>query len=214
MQIEEYTYEILPQVDQTFMERYHFEKKDYDRIVSVGRFLAECVQVKAAIAYDENCVYCAVTLGKLYDRIEDVVEDSDNLFLAYGIECLAMEMLTTAYGRMNRAVHERTGRWMGPYRFPDVLQEEKDTAYLQVMQHLGIKVRSGMMHPLKSVVFSAEYRLQEEEGCHDCVHCANVTCPFRYSVQQSNKKWTDGDTSERKAAVYSYGISHILGIQS
>ena len=64
-----------------FMERYHFEKKDMEMIISCVRFVCEVIRVEMIIGYEEKSAVCAVTLGEKYDKLSDVV--AENLLLAY-----------------------------------------------------------------------------------------------------------------------------------
>lgn len=216
-----------------FIKRYHFHEQDRELLMATGRFLSEFNRVEAGIIYNDNGVICVATLGNGYDRLLDVVAESQHLLLAYSMECFAMEFLSKTYEKMNETVFRETGKWMGEYHFLGAEDFKDIEKYLSALYCEDINDKSygnelsdrtssnsvvtwenGMLHPLKSVMFTAEYKEhREESGCHNCELCENVTCSFRQVVQKSNirKNKVEVDVSN---TVYSYGISHIFGKQA
>lgn len=201
-----------------FIKRYHFDEKDRELLLATGRFLSELNTVEAWIAYNDDRVVCTATLGDKYDRLLDVVAESQHLLLAYSMECFAMEFLSKTYEKMNETVFQETGKWMGEYHFLGDEDFHDIEKHLQEFSDNGLSEHAlswenGMLHPLKSVIFTAEYKeKREDSGCHSCELCENVTCSFRQVVQKPprRKNKVEVDVSNK---VYSYGIAHIFGKQ-
>ncbi|MBO5470503.1 MAG: hypothetical protein J6A03_12305 [Lachnospiraceae bacterium] len=209
MTVEQYTctiaYKEIPM--QKFMERYHFEPKDREMVEATVRFVCELVKVQMWIGYQEDGVVCAITLGKQYDKLSDVV--TEHLLLSYCMECVGMEMLSKAYERVNQHVHERKGCWIGDYQFPEGGKGQKQ---LEKLQEASIEWKNGMMHPAKSVVLVAEYvEEQSRSGCEHCMHCGNVDCVFRKRQEKENMKLNYGNASVMGTQAYSYGVQRIFG---
>ena len=201
-----------------FIKRYHFDEKDRELLLATGRFLSELNTVEAWIAYNDDGVVCTATLGEKYDRLLDVVAESQHLLLAYSMECFAMEFLSKTYEKMNETVFQETGKWMGEYHFLGEDDFQDIEKYLQefsggVLLEHALSWKTGMLHPLKSVIFTAEYKeKREDSGCHKCELCENVTCSFRQVVQKPPRKKNKVEVDVSNT-VYSYGISQIFGKQ-
>lgn len=215
-----------------FIKRYHFDEKDRELLLATGRFLSELNTVGTGIIYDADRVICVATLGDRYDRLLDVVAESQHLLLAYSMECFAMEFLSKTYEKMNETVYKETGKWMGEFHFLGENDVSRIEEYLGVLSdneqgvssNIGISWRNGMLHPAKSVIFTAEYKeKREDSGCHTCELCDNVTCSFRQVVQKTDGKGKYKDGVRRagrlgqktdvdlSGTVYSYGIAQIFG---
>lgn len=215
-------------VIKNFIKRYHFDETNMELIRSTGIFLAGVITINAAICYEQERVVCGVTLGKHYDELESLVEESGNLLLCYCMECFGMEFLSRAYKKMNEVVFEEKGKWMGNYHFLDWESEEdsgkqkNDNTFPHFLENGGVpetvaKVlkasniswQKGMLYPLKSVIFTAEYKTDKaESGCHDCSQCGNTTCSFRERIKPGEK--VRNSVAVLPDKVYSYGISRIL----
>lgn len=194
----------------SFMKRYHFEEKDRNLLDAVCRFLTELIEVEVGILLEKDRVDCIVTLGKRYDELSDIAGNAGHLLLSYSLECFGMEFLSIAYEKVNELVFHQTGKWVGEYYFlGDENTEELETC-LSAFDGLSVTWEKGMLHPLKSVVFMAEYKEKKDDsGCNNCERCKNVTCSFRRIIGNKQTQNTDTGTVEMK--VYSYGISQILG---
>lgn len=193
-----------------FIKRYHFDENDKELIKSTGTFLAGIITIIAVVCYRKENLVCAVTLGKPYDELEALVEASGNLLLSYCMECMGMELLSKAYAKMNEAVFRETGKWMGEYHFPDSDKLKAENELEKVLEEKGIYWKNGMLHPLKSVLFTAEYKENKtESGCHSCEQCDNLTCSFREIAALRRPAKRDEKTVDRSRS-YSYGISRIL----
>lgn len=194
------------------MKRYHFEEKHRSLLDAACRILTELIEVETEIILRKEQAVCAVTLGKRYDELSDLAADARHLLLSYSLECFSLEFLSHAYERINESVFRQTGTWLSEYCFlgDDNMEELKES--LSAFKELSVTWKNGMLHPLNSVVFTAEYRdRKEDSSCDNCERCKNVTCSFRKIVKDENKTVQDEDTRIRKMPVYSYGISQILG---
>lgn len=198
---------------ENFIDRYHFDKKDKELVASTGRFLTELVRVEAGICYLPEKAVCAVTLGTAFDQIAELT--AGHLLLSYCIDCYGMEFLSRAYEKLNEHAFEQRGKWIGTYHFLGEENEEELQSALKELGGISIVWGKGMLHPLKSVVFMAEYKgKREESGCDYCRQCGNVTCNFRKNVETENKKEKIVDTIDLGNGIYSYGISNIFGTQT
>ena len=202
-----YSFHISPSdIDLTqFMGRYHFDEKDRPLILSAGGFLAELLPVKAGIRYEKDRALCTATLSEKYDRLLDLCEEDEekNLLLAFAMECFAMELLSKGYERMNEAVHEETGRWLGTYHF---LSEPAPCP------ELNITLKNGMLYPSKSVVFTAAYvDGKDDKGCHSCDTCTNTGCLFRQEIRKREDEMKKREQGLAQSAAYSYGVSRVFG---
>lgn len=193
-----------------FMKRFHLEASDYERIYATHYFLSEVITIKMGIQFFENRIICVVSLGKEFDQLEEVVENSKQLMLSYCMECLGMEYLTQAYRRMNEIVQEETGMWVGNFTFFDEEKLEDISEILMEFKDFSVKWENGMLHPLKSVIFTAEYT-KEKCDIHNCETCMQYACNFRNIERKKDKKMELRNKNIQKQGVYSYGISRIFG---
>lgn len=194
----------------SFMKRYHFEEKDRNLLDAACRFLTELIEVETGILLEKDRAVCLVTLGKRYDELSDMTAEAGHLLLSYSLECLGMEILSRAYEKINELVFHQSGKWLGEYYFLGDENIEDLAACLSAFDGLSVTWEKGMLHPLKSVVFMAEYREKKDDsGCHNCERCKNITCSFRNITENKQVQNTQTKTVDMK--VYSYGISQILG---
>lgn len=196
----------------SFIKRFHFDEKDRELLSSTGRFLTEIITVETGIQYFKDGTVCVVSLGNRFDELSDLVAESGHLLLAYSMECFGMEFLSRAYEKMNEMVFRESGKWMGKYHFWGEEHSEDIRQSLEAFPNLSITWTNGMIHPLKSVIFAADYEeKREDSGCHNCEQCDNLTCSFRNVIQKQDWKSQTGYPATSKSAVYSYGISRIMG---
>lgn len=192
-----------------FISRYHFEKKDEALLAATGRFLAELITVQAAVRYLEEGVECVVTLGKDFDRLSELV--AEQLLLSYCVECMGMEFLSKSYEKINELVFHETGKWIGDFYFLGEGGMKEIEESHEIVRDLCVEWKNGMLHPLKSVVFTANYKERKEENeCGHCEQCKNVTCSFRKTPKLKNKMNQNVNTTILEKARCSYGISHIF----
>lgn len=153
-----------------FLERYHFREADRELLWGLWGVLTELLTVSAAAAVDPEGMraVCMVTLGERYDRLLNLMEESGNLLLGFGMECFGMELLWAGYERLDASVQERTGFVPEGREFPDVEElfdrnrasqapageTEKAWNIAEVSGRLGIAWENGMLHPQKSVIYS------------------------------------------------------------
>lgn len=213
--IENYTFSFCYEELQIghFIERYHFDEKDRQLAEAVGRFLTELIEIKAEIRYLPQNIICIATLGEQFDKLEELT--AEHLLLSYCIECYGMELLSKAYERLNESSFQKVGKWIGTYHFMDEENVEEIQKILEIANGAGVIWERGMLHPLKSVIFTAEYKEKKEEsGCEYCVQCGNVTCTFRKETKEKNKKEKRANTIDLGGKGYSYGIANIFGNQA
>lgn len=195
-----------------FMKRYHFDASDYDLIKSVKLFLAELVTVEVGIQFLPERIVCATTLGKCFDQLENVVEETKNLMLSYCMECFAMEFLSKSYERINEFVYKETGKWLGAFDFLDEKNFKEISFFLEQFEDFPVSWKQGMLHPLKSVFFLAEYKSERQKnGCMNCEQCNHYACEFRNIEHKKYKKDDLIKNINTRKATYSYGISRIFG---
>ena len=193
-----------------FIKRYHFDEKDRHLAESVGRFLTEFTTVQAGICYLPQSIRCAVTLGNSFDQLAELT--AEHLLLSYCIECYGMEFLSKAYEKINLLSFQKTGKWIGSYHFLEEEEMEGPEEVLDLLYRTGVTWEQGMLRPLKSVIFTAEYKeSKEESGCDHCTRCGNVTCTFRKDAEEKNKREKIVNTMDLGREKYSYGISNIFG---
>lgn len=193
-----------------FIKRYHFDEKDRQLAEAVGRFLAEFTVVQAGICYLPQNITCAVTLGSKFDKLAELA--AEHLLLSYCIECYGMEFLSKAYEKINVISFQKTGKWIGAYHFLEEEDIEETETALSILAKAGVTWEQGMLRPLKSVIFTAEYtENKEESGCDHCTQCGNVTCTFRKEAEEKNKREKIENTMDLGREIYSYGISNIFG---
>lgn len=196
----------------SFMERYHFEEKDRMLLDAVCRILTELIEAEVVILLKKEQAVCAVTLGKRYDELLNLTADAGHLLLSYSLECFSLEFLSRVYGKINEAVFFETGKWLSEYHFLGDDNIEELEACLPLLDCLSVTWEKGMLHPLNSVIFTAQYKdRREESGCHGCEKCKNISCSFRKTGEEKNKLAQNADTKTAGMQVYSYGISQILG---
>ncbi|MDD6072456.1 MAG: hypothetical protein PUC12_16840 [Clostridiales bacterium] len=196
----------------SFLKRYHFEEKDRMLLDAVCRFLTEVVEVEAGILLKDEQAVCIVTLGKRYDELSNLIVDAGHLLLSYSLECFGMELLSRAYKRIDEMVLEKVGKQLGEYKFLGDKELENMEEGLFEIHNIPVHWENGMLHPLKSVIFTASYRKEgEKAGCNSCEQCENITCSFRKVVERKNKLYENVDNRKRSAKAYSYGASMIFG---
>lgn len=161
-------------------ERYHLENQEEEWLIGIWTFLTAVVKPQAAVCYGKERVTCAVTLGRSYDKLCDVVAEGKNLMLSYLMDCFGMELLSRSYERLNEAVKEKKGAYMGTFVFVEDVEKELTEEGRQVCTSVDIVNRKGMLYPLKSVIFTACYEKEQGKSrCQDCRQCENVNCSFR-----------------------------------
>lgn len=195
-----------------FLQRYHFEEKDRKLLDAVCRILTEVVDVEAGILLKAEEAVCIVTLGKRYDELSDLAMDAGHLLLSYSLECFGMELLSRAYERIDEMVFDKVGKRLGEYNFLGDKDLENMEECLSEFHGIPVHWDNGMLHPLKSVMFTASYRKEgERTRCNSCEQCENITCSFRKIVERKNKLYENVDNRKRSAKAYSYGASMIFG---
>lgn len=168
------------------MEKYHFSDSDAGMIQYLYENMRLLLQPKVEYTMISERLFCAVTLGPLIDRLQELFEAADKILPSYIIDCLAMELLGKAYEQMSYRIYEECGLWVEAYEFFGA--EEKEDLSLGKMSKLlkdyGARWVSCneayQLLPAKSVVFFA--RLTAERGnsaCKVCENCGNTACLYR-----------------------------------
>lgn len=191
-----------------FMERYHFENKDISMVEAIGRFLTEYIHIQAGVITKDDETVCMVTLRKAFDDFEELLARQEKILMSYCAECFGMEFLSKAYEKISHLNKEETGYYLTNYHFLEleILNEER---YKSFGKQVGIYLDNGMIKPLKSVVYTAEYSKVKPNSCIDCSKCDNINCSFR----DTKNAIEESQVRERiyEQVKYSYGAKRIFG---
>lgn len=203
---------------QVLLSRYHFNDNDFLHIKAIYQVVAPLVTATAyysieqgkekALDFVSDVQYApyeigVVTLGNQVDELQNLYTKEGEVWKAYVVECIALELLSKAYVILTEVIHKECGLWPRQYdflgeRFP--LEKMTD-----IFTYLGIKTaevsynEAYMLIPKKSVVFLASLTEdRKESACNICSGCGNVTC--------QNRK-----VSSERIQNYNYGYQRILG---
>lgn len=184
-----------------FLGRYHFAEADREQLWGLWCVLTELLAVNAAavVAPDGKRAVCLVTLGERYDRLSELVEESGNLLMSFGMECFGMELLSTAYDRLEKHVEEKTGFVPAGREFPDAEQLFGQSGFsadwadktvmtgsvTEAFRRLGIVWGEGMLHPQKSVLYTVSLAPAGSQKTKD-------------GMQENGQKVCDVSGGERK----------------
>lgn len=177
----------------------------YDRLLDV---VAESKHL--LLAYSMEC-FAMEFLSKTYEKMNETVYEETGKWMGE-YHFLGDEDIQD----IERYLYEVAGNGISQDVIPEhnnkceVTSNQENTGD-RVLTDRIITWENGMLHPLKSVIFTAEYKeKREDSGCHKCELCENMTCSFRQVVQKPprKKQRVDVDVSN---TVYSYGISQIFG---
>ncbi|MDO5154654.1 MAG: hypothetical protein Q4D51_01690 [Eubacteriales bacterium] len=195
-----------------FIKRYHFEGNDRELIQATLFFVCEMMCVDTAISYETDGVVGVATLGKRYDSLQELTMDGEQLSISYCMECLSMELLSKAYAYMNETVFEKKGVWLSTYHFLEEYEMTKLAECDELLHAVDVVWEKGMLKPLKSVVFRADYTsIREQSDCHDCSQCNNISCSFRKVMEEKRKLNQNVEGRKQQVKAYSYGASMIFG---
>ncbi len=150
-----------------FLERYHFDESDRELLWGLWCVLTELVVTRAGVVVREEGkrAVCLVTLGERYDRLAELMEESGNLLMGFGLECFGLELLSASYDRLEERVQKDVGAVPAGREFPDAEElfaadadpdcEAGGAPNLQeAFGELGVKWKNGMLHPQKSVLYT------------------------------------------------------------
>lgn len=164
----------------SFVKQYHFCDADMELICSVIRMMCEVITVRTALFLENNYVVGAVSLGNSFDRFEALMMEENHLTISYCMECFSMELLAQSYEMINEIVYEEKGKWLADYHFLEANEMEDVHSFDELLGKIDVVWERGMLKPLKSVIFRADYTQQKNKAeCLDCRSCKNVQCIFR-----------------------------------
>lgn len=168
------------------MKKYHFDENTRERLNGMYQAVLPLLEVQAAVIpeKDTNQALCGVTLGKGVDELQELYSSRGAVMEAYMIECLAMELLGSAYCQLAEEFWKSEQKWLDEFRFfGDALPFEEMPMAVKRLQ-MGISCNEVLaLRPTKSVVFQATLKKTKGNG-HGmiCKFCRNVSCPIREAV--------------------------------
>lgn len=173
-------------------KKYHFEERDSQRFDWMVELLGSVVRAKAwyRICREKEIeelpcsCYAAVivTLSEYSDRLIALESEAGNLLDAYMLDCIALEFLQKAYRQTAQQIYQETQLWQGErYFFGEQLPLEYLPSILETFPNIPVQLNSsGMIIPIKSVIYFAELVEEPEEGMDDiCFACKNQECIYR-----------------------------------
>lgn len=160
--------------------RYHFKDADLALLAKVYR---ECFSIREVSVYymeyfgyndgkaggrgmekhKSNSIAVLMTLGQTVDECQSRMMAEGLLLEAYAVECLSMEILNRAYGKLERLLEMETGMRWGRYLFPGsdgALEENK--RILSAFEQSEVSCNDAYaLIPQKSVVYIMEEQKRE-----------------------------------------------------
>lgn len=176
--------------------RYHFSKGDEARIRALtDRLLsvAEPVLYYAPkSAGEQGCLAVLVTLGAGVDELQDACTKDGLLGESYMVECIAMELLGSAYEQSAERIYGHYGLWPGRFAFLGSERPIEETEVLfRMLRPADISYNQAYMFtPKKTVAFYTTLTAKRQESyCNQCETCRNTRCANRrasltYGYQQ------------------------------
>lgn len=223
--------------------RYHFKDAD---LALLSKAYRECFSTREVSVYymeyfgyndekasgreiekhKDNSIAVLMTLGQTVDECQSRMMADGLLLEAYAVECLSMEILNRAYGKLERLLEMETGMRWGRYLFPGSdgsLEENKRILSAFEQSEVGCNDAYALI-PQKSVVYIMEEQktqIQEEaakrteEACEAerlqkklCDSCTKKDCPNRMSADSREKKTGKFKMTDTN---YNYGYQRIFG---
>jgi len=196
--IEHRTYKlILTKADlKKMIGRYHFRDTDFLSLERQYKRIENYVfaSVTYKVEEDNRTTFCAVTLGDMFDALQDNCTKKGDMSAVYQMECLGMELLNKAYQELETTILEEKGLFIKQYNFPT--QEElllKSNVFLKKLQVKEIRTtKKGVLIPKKSVFYRAIVSKQEGSACGDiCANCTNKMCENRCRREKARECKSD-----------------------
>lgn len=168
------------------LERFRFSEEDEALLISIYAAVRPLIRAEAWYEETETERNCIVTLGRYVDELEDLYQSAGAISEAYGLECIAMELLNQCYERLADEFQRSCGCRIASFAFYgddgvfSPMREVLDSSGQNTVQCS----RAGMLKPKKSVVFRAG--LAEAAKCGSsniCESCKNRFCPNRKENQ-------------------------------
>ncbi len=185
------------------LARWHFPETDFLNCLKVREKIGSTSRVKSWYRFEqEEKILVILTLGNQFDQLMDQYEAKGELFGAYALECLSMEILRKAYGLFEKALYDQIGKYPGEFRF---LNEEEMKKVPQMLSQMNIdEVRCNeafALIPQKTVAFFTELSEEKKADCtRICENCGQKDCPNRIKEEVRGEK-----------TVLNYGYQRILG---
>lgn len=170
------------------LSRYHFEKRDEERI----RGLADRLLLEAEpLLYYAPCslkeqerLAVLVTLGAGVDALQDACMEKERLTESYMVECIAMELLGNAYEQSAERIYDHYGLWIGRFEFlGSAAPIEETEALFRLLEPREISYNQAYMFtPKKTVAFYTTLTKKRQTSyCNQCDACRNTKCAHRKS---------------------------------
>ena len=131
-------------------------------------------------------VIVVVTLSEYSDRLIALENEAGNLLDAYMLDCIALEFLHAAYRQTASQIYQETQLWQGrSLFFGEQLPLEYLSSILETFPNISVRLNpSGMIVPIKSVVYLAELVKEKRESISDiCFGCQNQECMYRKELK-------------------------------
>ena len=181
---------------------YHFRGEDFFSLQSISHMLSPLLQIKAyyiwkekgeTVSYEKYAVVF-LTLGDGADALQELYLSRNCLSEAYMIECIAMELLTKAYGEFVREIQEETGKWVMKLDFlGDTYPLELLGEFYKEFGQIDITYNeSFVLSPKKSVAFLLPVTEKKlGNPCNTCDSCSSLECLFRKRDCRKSRKAGD-----------------------
>ena len=174
---------------QRIMRQYRFAETDEEMLTSISSAVEPLL--RPVCWYEETGEQrgCIVTLGPYVDDLEELYQKAGAMSEAYGLACIAMELLRKAYEGLSEQLQSECGRGIARYLFFGEHRPWEEMK--ELLESSGQKtVRcnpAGMLLPKKSVVFLAQLKAP---GCGQaaelCDSCGNLSCMSRREGEGKN----------------------------
>ncbi len=178
------------------LSRYHFRQSDEEKLRMLTDLLLR--EAEPALYYapyrpeDSSRLAVLVTLGAGVDELQRRYTEEGRLSESYMIECIAMELLGSAYEQSAERIHDHYGLWIGGFAFlGDQEPIEEMEELFRVLKPRDIFYNQAyMLTPKKTVAFYTTLTKKRQEAyCNQCESCRNTKCAHRrahltYGYQQ------------------------------
>lgn len=163
--------------------RNHFQEADFSECLEIEKkLMLSDLRVKVWYRPEkEDKILVVMTLGQIFDDLVEEYEKKEELFLAYALDCLAMEILKKAYDMFSGKLYEREGKYPNEYHFLDDKEMKNMPEILKQMDIQEVCCNEALaLIPQKTVVFMTKLSHEENTECiRICENCKQKNCPNR-----------------------------------